>query len=902
MNTPKLPPLRHHFPTALQRAELTLLNERRARSETDLSGPVVGVALSGGGIRSATFCLGLFQSLARQRLIRKIDYLSTVSGGGYFGSFLGTALSRAGSTVDSVERELANNHSWCVRWLRENGRFLSPNGAGDNWMSAAVALRNWTALQIVLLAFSFLILGLGALIRADLWTGRYTSGIWSAIEDYFWNHTVMGIWWSPWMILPLIPFAALMAPSGTLYWLTQFTPVMSAIRRGAGVFSRKTRSMTDDEFAGKTQHALTRMFLLGLIPAVALFGFAAIDSIGQTVYLRWSSELNFMFPSLWAMLTSAGVGLFGFAARIAVYAEGMLGKRRLRIPTNITALGLALLWGLLIVLALSVAACGFAWQWGVVWDGLQLQPMSGGWPLMLAVAICFVASWIFSRAFGFVNLSSMQQIYTARLSRAYLGASNPQRRESENHNMTDLIAGDDVRLDAYVPHEHGGPLHLINVTVNETISGKTQIERRDRKGLAMAVGPCGLSVGIESHALWSHSAVSASPFARRQTLWEKRERAIVAIPSTADGGCFHSLCDTDCETQTGATSPTQSIEALPIGRWVAISGAAFTTGTGANTQLGFSLLLGLGNVRLGYWWDSGIEPSKSGARAPKPNFLELASRVVSRVLPVQSCLMNEFFARFHGPSRRHWYLSDGGHFENTACYELIRRRAPFILCSDAGQDPNYEFADFANLVRKARIDFGAEIQVVRRATDIATDDPGVRFPMPRLEELVHPNLLDVIGTPDDFRALAASPETADDESDETPAPPTRKRYSRCHAVLARIHYLDNDEFSWLLLIKPSTMGDEAADVLQYQSRNAIFPQEPTSDQYFDEAQWESYRKLGEHIGAELFTPPSGAPGLNGASWSPSQMCPPPLPVERHTPTPFAPSLPEIRELRPTPAN
>ena len=43
----------------------------------------------------------------------------------------------------------------------------------------------------------------------------------------------------------------------------------------------------------------------------------------------------------------------------------------------------------------------------------------------------------------------------------------------------------------------GLPLHLINVTVNETISGKTQIERRDRKGLAMAIGPSGLTASVQ---------------------------------------------------------------------------------------------------------------------------------------------------------------------------------------------------------------------------------------------------------------------------------------------------------------------------------------------------------------------------------------------------------------------
>jgi hypothetical protein len=255
--------------------------------------------------------------------------------------------------------------------------------------------------------------------------------------------------------------------------------------------------------------------------------------------------------------------------------------------------------------------------------------------------------------------------------------------------------------------------------------------------------------------------------------------------------------------------------------------------------------------------------------------------------------MNEFFARFHGPARRHWYLSDGGHFENTGCYELIRRRVPFIICSDAGQDPRYEFADFANLVRKARIDFGAEIEVVRRRSDISTDDPGVRFPLPKLEDLVHPSLLDVIGTPEDFAALRD--ESAESGENSTGAESSR-RFSHSHAVLARIHYTDTDEFSWLLLVKPGLVGDEATDVLQYQRTHSLFPQEPTTDQQFDEAQWESYRKLGEHIGTELFTPPGSVPA-EGASWTPSQMCPTPVPTERHTPTPFA-TAPQIRELSP----
>ncbi|HYP16553.1 MAG TPA: hypothetical protein VEQ65_05030, partial [Opitutus sp.] len=785
------------YPAPLRAAELAAIAERRRAAGVDPKTPLVGVALSGGGIRSATFCLGLVQALATQNLVRRIDVLSTVSGGGYFGSFLGAAFSRDNGSPDTIERELANNHSWPVSWLRENGRFLSPNGAGDNWQAAAVALRNWASLQIVLLTFAFLLLGLGALLRADLCTSVLSREWWLPIEHFFWAHPAADIWWSPWLLLPAITLVALMIPSGTAYWLTQALPLMEGLRRVASVFVARFRSMNDCEFAGRVQGALTRTFMVGLIATVSLLVFAIVDSIGQTAYLRWS-ERDFEFPALWTFVTTGGALAFGFSSRAAVYLDRLLGKRRFRVPFNLVALGLALLWLGLIVLALSVVACGFAWQWSLVRTDLALRPMSGGWQLMLAVGVCFLASWIFSRAFGFVNLSSMQQTYAARLARAYLGATNPNRRAHANHNMTELLPGDDLALEDYAPHRHGGPLHLVNVTVNETLSGKTQIERRDRKGLAMSVGPCGLSVGGDSHALWAPEPPRTSAIARFQALWDSRQRAIKPIDCSGDR--FHALCD----DQEPSRAEHQRIEALALGRWVAISGAAFTTGTGATTSLGLSLLLGLANVRLGYWWDSGIAPGHHGLKQ-RPNFLELGSRILSRLLPVQTCLTNEFFARFHGPARRHWYLSDGGHFENTACYELIRRRVPFIICSDAGQDPKYQFADLANLVRKARTDFGAEIQIVRRAADLATDDPGVRFPVPKLEELVHPSLLDVIGVPEDFTSLASG--------DEEDASSRRERFSRRHALLARIHYLDTDEFGWLLIVKPSLMGDEATDVV-----------------------------------------------------------------------------------------
>src|SRR5262249_39835321 len=73
-------------------ADLPSSDERTgdtARLKDAWPADVAGLALSGGGVRSATFNLGVIQALARAQWLRRIDILSTVSGGGYIGAFLG---------------------------------------------------------------------------------------------------------------------------------------------------------------------------------------------------------------------------------------------------------------------------------------------------------------------------------------------------------------------------------------------------------------------------------------------------------------------------------------------------------------------------------------------------------------------------------------------------------------------------------------------------------------------------------------------------------------------------------------------------------------------------------------------------------------------------------------------
>jgi len=86
--------------------------------------------------------------------------------------------------------------------------------------------------------------------------------------------------------------------------------------------------------------------------------------------------------------------------------------------------------------------------------------------------------------------------------------------------------------------------------------------------------------------------------------------------------------------------------------------------------------------------------------------------------------------------------------------------------------------------------------------------------------------------------------------------------SHC-AALAEIEYFNEDTPNgWLLVIKPALLGDEPLDVHDYASKNGTFPQESTLEQFFNEAQWESYRRLGRFIASRIF---SGAPPANPAA-------------------------------------
>jgi hypothetical protein len=149
--------------------------------------------------------------------------------------------------------------------------------------------------------------------------------------------------------------------------------------------------------------------------------------------------------------------------------------------------------------------------------------------------------------------------------------------------------------------------------------------------------------------------------------------------------------------------------------------------------------------------------------------------------------------------RRYLNVSDGGHFENLGVYELIRRRCEIIIACDAECDESLEFGGLGKLLRICETDFGAIIDM-------------------------------------DVKSIREQ----------------KERHSLSHCAIGRIKY-NNGSTGYLIYLKASVTGDEEVGIGQYRTAHPSFPHETTADQFFTEDQFESYRKLGQHIVRKVFS-------------------------------------------------
>lgn len=263
--------------------------------------------------------------------------------------------------------------------------------------------------------------------------------------------------------------------------------------------------------------------------------------------------------------------------------------------------------------------------------------------------------------------------------------------------------------------------------------------------------------------------------------WQQRKAEPFSV-SPLHAGCFR-LGYRDSRFYGG-----RDTGGISIGTAAAISGAAASSNMGYyTTSPVLSLVLTFFNVRLGWWLGN---PGAAG----KDTF-ELRAPT-SSVKPV----LDEAFG-LTDDENKYVYLTDGGHFENLALYEMVLRRCHLIVLSDAAADPDYNFGDLGNAIRKVRIDLGIPIE------------------------------------------FTSMPIFGSDSKDNN-----KKKGMYWALGLIRYSCIDaNAQDGLLVYIKPAVYGSEPGDVLEYKKSHPTFPHQSTADQFFDEPQFESYRILGSHV-------------------------------------------------------
>lgn len=787
----------------------------------DRTGKHLGFGLSGGGIRSATFCLGAFQALAKIGQLRNIDYLSTVSGGGYFGGFL-TRLFHRKNHAPEVEEALKpsvnvqRKPGQIQRWLRENGRYLAPEGSGDMLYNIAIVIRNWFSMLAVMMIFGLTVfLGFEALlyglrqfgVGVDGQTGFHLAPgvpmivssllfIPLAVLTLFYFPAAIAYWsfapksrWVPSFIRSL-PVTILAAAISTMIWgvfahqalvpdLLVVAAIMLAVQWLVSVTLLGTMWLQVRSDDARGRNWLSRRAKNALVLFLATLVLALIHSLS----LNLAQEGIAFIGWVGGLVTGSIVPFVLAASKLGQVIQSRPAGARFSLP-----LRLILGFVAIIILGMLFATMGAVAHYLFLKDEAIALVVLG-----VAFFVCLTVGW----QDNFINRCGLAPMYTARLVRAYLGASNPLRYSGQQKDQAQSLLhtqrDDDLgwnefkkmyQVADYDPGEEiRAPIHIVNVTVNETVSGRSQVQQQDRKGLGLGVSPFSYAAGAHHHYAFKNGGHSHHGQLKYQVFEDK-------------------------------TQP----EELTLGQWVGISGAAFNTGLGYRSSLGMSVLTGLFNIRLGYWWNSGQKN-----RRQKQSLLRW---ITKGLFPVQVQLFDEWTARFKGTVERYWHLSDGGHFENLAGYELIRRRLPLMVIIDAEADPDYSFQGLANLTRKARLDFGAEIKFfdrkeLKRRFGLKSGSP--------------------IGTLDELRRGRWSSAKPRSQSLQEAC---NEGFSKAHAALAAVHYHGGGKPSLLLYLKPALTGDEPTDIIEYHCKHPSFPHETTADQFFDEAQWESYRKLG----------------------------------------------------------
>ncbi len=622
-----------------------------------------GLALSGGGVRSAAFCLGAVQAIEANGKLQSIDYLSTVSGGGYVGCALVASMAATGefpfaakADVDITGQGGVNDlqDSSAVQHIRDYSNYLMPRGLNDLTLSIGVVLRGLVA------SASFVFGPILLLASLALWL--------HPTQENLLEHDAFG--------LPIATF------SGHFILAAIVAISLAAVLLAWGLWrSHEERGGVAPYEFTKAWPYIARWLLGALI--VVLFLEAQPKAILSL--LEPKSAAGGLIGSLVSWISSfakflapvAGVVTF-FAGRLAdivkaksndptgggrlmhLASEGLLFFAAIVVPLLLWTLWLYLVyWGTYNDLGASIFD-NHAPQWLLNAAPRAAAPLAyfGAGAALFALSLAMEP-----------NANSLHRLYRDRLSDAFLfltqhgeklasagygtasasGRSGPARQASigDEFKPFDRLKLSELDTDRT-------PYLIINTSLN--IQGSEYVNRRGRNADFFTFS----RDYVGSHA-------------------------------------------------TGIV-PTEAMEkrhpALDVGTAMAISGAAVSSNMGAHSIRMLAPTLTLLNVRLGYWlpnpaWMKEVIERRSPAPLPAAN--SWSARVPSSFfLAAEMCsLLDE--------TSRQVYLTDGGHVENLGAYELLKRRCRLVVIVDAECDPGYAFSSYVTLQRYARIDLGIRI-------------------------------------------------------------------------------------------------------------------------------------------------------------------------------------------------
>lgn len=722
-------------------------------SETDNEkiDDLVGMAISGGGIRSATFALGVLQGIAAKNLLKDVDLLSTVSGGGYIGSFISSYLNDADSPEKSrkdigLDRDQLpfsrdqRCESMALRFLRNNSKYLLPRGFLSRLTMIGQGLYGVFMNLVILFPLLMTAVLLTQLTERipEKWGNNLFHRM-QIVSGHVSRSAGIDVQWKDfWLTLIAL---------GLLLFVLFLLPLAQKISRFSSNFilwRKRYEFLCVLAFAGT--------ILIGIIQLIPL-GYYGFLRLNQALGLIGTDQ-KFEFATLWVILGNVVTFL---SARGVLWRARQTDAAEKQRVSVLRKLAFLILWlsGPVLMVMLYFGCCHI----------FLLKPSSVP-AVHFLLKDTAIETWLalliiipFAYSFGFLNVNviSPHRYYRNRLAETYL--LRPDGPTGEG------VQAVDPQLLSDMGKTRKGPYHLINASLNLPSSRVPDLRGRDSDFFLFSKHYCGSPiVGYFPTKWWEH----------------------------VDGH-------------------------LNLGTAVAISAAAASPHMGASTPRGASFFLTLLNVRLGYWLrrpDIGIlpawqsKPARSSADEPvSEKELDRLQRHIIRTLggPGPTYLMRELFGQVDEDAR-YLNLSDGGHIENLAVYELLRRRCKFIVAIDGECDPSYEFPSLMRLQQFAWIDFGTEIHM-----DV--------------------NLLRVNTT----------------------------RFSQVHFSMGRILYPDG-AVGFILYVKLSVSGNEKDYILDYCNRNPPFPHQSTADQLFDESQFEAYRALGEHVTEDLFSPPLCASG------------------------------------------